>query len=343
MKRLLALVAAAAMIVGALYVRDGVGGRGGGVLAESEALRLICVTELQAVCEALRADDDDVEISVQEAGLTAAELVQEQPSADGWLTLQPWPEIVEEARRREGLPPLMSDVSAIGRSPLVLVVQEDRYAVLEATCSGGFSWRCVGGQAGRPWSEIGGEATWGPVRPGVADPERNATGLLVLGHAASGFFGRADFSTRDFDSPFATWLGDLKRAVPSAVSSTATPLKQMLQRRGAYDLVGTTEAEAGHELARAAPDRREGLTVVYLEPVAVAEVVLAPLAPEAHDRLAELMEEGGGEALAQNGWRVEGQPTASGVDPDLQLPANTNIPNGGVLEALRRRWGEITR
>ena len=41
-----------------------------------------------------------------------------------------------------------------------------------------------------------------------------------------------------------------------------------------YDIVGTTEAEAGPRLARSARDRRDRVTLLYPAPVATADIVL---------------------------------------------------------------------
>ncbi len=82
----------------------------------------------------------------------------------------------------------------------------------------------------------------------------------------------------------------------------------------------------------------------YLEPVAVAEVVLAPLRPgRGSERVQNIVKDRGPAALAQAGWRVAGQQTAAGVPAQPELPSDTNLPIPGVLEALRIRWEEIAR
>lgn len=344
-KRLLALVAAAAMVVGALAVRGELGGDGGGIaLGPGEPLRLLCVPELAAMCEAL--ESEGAEITLREAGEAAAGLAADSDADyDGWLTLNPWPAMVEETRSRAGLEPLVGDGEVVGRSPLVMAVWDDRRAVLDRHCRGGLSWKCVGTNAATVWADLGGETGWGPVKVGFRDPVVSAGGLLVLGQATSDFFGTADFSTRDFEDPkFPTWLADLKNAVPNFGTAATTPLQQMPQRgRGVYDLVGTTEAEAGPSIARAAAGRAEGLELLYPEPLTVAEAVLAPLVPEAEGRLVELVNEHGRNALAESGWRVVEQPLAQGLDADLAMPSEANLPSPGALEALRGRWEEIKR
>jgi hypothetical protein len=183
---------------------------------------------------------------------------------------------------------------------------------------------------------------WGPVKPGHTDPSTSATGLLVLGQAASDFLGRADFTTRELDDDaFLNWFSNLERSVPNFGSAGNSPLQQMLQfGRGRFDIVGTTEAEAGPLLHRSAA-RAQDLQVLPATPLVVAEVVLAPLRPESEGRVDDVVE-AAEVALAAAGWRVEGQPLADGVS-DSQLPDGSGTPSPGVLDALRSRWEEITR
>ena len=48
-------------------------------------------------------------------------------------------------------------------------------------------------------------------------------------------------------------------------------------------------------------------------------------------------------ALAQAGWRVDGQPLAPGVPDQPTLADDPNVPRAGVLQALRSLWIEIVR
>ena len=334
------------MVFGALYFRGylGDGGGPGGIIRPTQPLHLLCAEEFKSVCSQLASDRLIVE--VQEAGETAAALAApEPPKADGWLTLQPYPQIVEEARARKSLDAFPGEPFVVGRSPLVMAAWEDRAAALSGRCGATPSWACVGDNAGNPWGPLGGERGWGTVKPGFGDPNVNATGLLVLGQATSDFLGSSAFSTRDFEKPkFQTWLTELGRGIPTLGAPGASPLQQVLQRgRSAFDFVGTTEAEAAPALQRAAPDRRQGLALLYPQPMVVAEAVLAPLNAAAEERLQELFEEDGAAALAQGGWRVQGQEPGPGVPSAPALPKEANIPSAGVLEALRIRWGEITR
>ena len=343
-RSLVALVVAVGMVVGALAVRErlmGDDGQGPAIFSPDEPIELVCAAELKPACDAMAGDG--IVVRTEEAGTTAAALsVTAGSDEDLWLTLAPWPQMVSEARQREGREPLASaSPIRLAGSPLVLVVWQDRADVLAQECSDDFSWRCIGRVAGGTWADIGGEPGWGPVKPGHADPSANATGLLVLGQAVSNFVGETDFSTRDLDEDdFLNWFSDLEGAVPNFGRPGSSPLRQMLQFGPAqFDVVGTTEAEAGPLLASS--PRADRLISRPATPLVVAEVVLAPLRPESEGRVGEVVERAG-PALAAAGWQVEGQPLAAGVN-DVVLPDASGTPPAGVLDALRTRWEEITR
>ncbi|MDQ3680582.1 MAG: hypothetical protein M3378_08595, partial [Actinomycetota bacterium] len=106
--RVLALVAAVIMVVGSLVVRSRLDeGQGGGDGDGGGDMRLVCSTELAAVCEAL---EGRAKVSVEPAGVTADRLATGHggpASLDGWLVPSSWPEMVQAARRRSGLEPLL--------------------------------------------------------------------------------------------------------------------------------------------------------------------------------------------------------------------------------------------
>lgn len=343
--RLLAFVAAIAMVVGAVAVRARLDDN---EERASTVLRLVCATELAAACEAVAADEaaGRVAVTVEAADVTAERLssgpegsaaVQE---IDGWLVTAPWPAIVAEARERAGLEPLLSaERPVLARSPVVLAVWPERGAVLVRHCKvPAVGWRCLGDTAGRRWEEIRGQSTWGAVKPGLPEVS-TATGLAVVGAATVGYFGRADVARIDLDDDgYRDWLTRLERSVPSR---SASPLEDMLLTgRAAFDAVGAVEAEAGPLLARSA--RAEKPQLIYPSPVATADVVLGTGRGRRADLLREVVAGGiGAKALASSGWRVDGQPRARGVPAAPALPSNSGLPSPGVLEALRAAVREI--
>jgi hypothetical protein len=337
MRRLLAFVAAAAMIVAALVVRDRIddddnNGGGGGVA------RLTCVTELAETCETLeRLHGGDLQVTVEPAGVTADRLsAPGNASMDAWLTLQPWPDIVAEAQTAAGLPSLLRPGNALARSPLVIAMWKDRAARLQP-CGGTVEWKCLGEatRKGR-WRDVGGEESWGLLKPTHPSPDESA-GLLVLAQATAAFFGRTDLAASDLDDDaFRGWFTALEDDRP------AVDIQAMLtQGPGAADAYGTTEAEAGPLIANSA--RRSQLALLYPSSVATADVVLATVAGGREHRVGDIV--GSSETrkiLSAAGWRVSGLAPVLGVGRQT-LPPGNGLPPPGFLAALRKLWQEVAR
>ena len=310
MRRLLAVVAAAAMVAGSLAVRSRLDRR---EEDRTNPLRVVCAAELGTVCDALRRTP--ARVTVEPAPRTADRLARaENAEIDGWLVPAPWPQIVDGRRRPGGLAPLFTDVSPpLARSPLVLVMSQ----AVAGRCSSG--WKCLGEAAARS-----------QAKPGHPDPGDNAFGALIVGQAAAAYFNRSDLSTFDLDDPgFAAWFRALERATPPLISG-GSPLNEMLGTNfAAYDAVGTLEAEAAPILATSAV--RDRVQLLYPEPMATVDVVLAGSG-------SRLREVAGGEtvrkALADAGWRVDGR----GTPP---LPATNGLPSPGFLDAVRSRAEEV--
>ncbi|MEX2256538.1 MAG: substrate-binding domain-containing protein [Acidimicrobiia bacterium] len=349
-KRILAVVIALVLVGAAVGIRsviDGGDDSGRGSTDDGGTPTLLCATELQRACEELERDHDLL-VEVRPAGEMAdvlASLPDDQLrdlGYDGWLTLSRDAEIVRDERERSTLDPLIGESSdRIARSPLVIGIWKDRAAALAPTCEDSvLTWKCMGDVAGGPWTRAGGEATWGVVKPGHADPATTGDGLLVIGQAASSYFGRTDLSIDDYaDDGFLEWFSRLENSVRSV------PFEQMLAGGPALiDMVGTTEADAGPALARASRDRREQVELLYPAPVATADVVYAPVEGAAGaDDLADLLTgDDGRAALARAGWRVDGESRASGVPATPRLPARDNVPDAGSLQALLETWREVT-
>lgn len=338
---MLAVLAAAAMIGGAVAVRSRIDRDGAG----DSAGRLTCASELEAVCETLRRERGErLTVVVEPAGVTADRLAAApgDPGLDGWLVSAPWPEIVDGRRRARALPRLFEPAGEpLARSPLVLVTWKDRAGVLAQRCDNEtVDWRCLGAAAAIQggWAAIGGQPGWGPVKPGYGRPSTDDIGLLVLGQAVSSYFGRADLSTADLeDEGFRGWFGGLVRSAPPSAGS---PLVVMLAAGpSAYDAVGTTLAEAGPLVARSS--RRASLTVLYPAPMATADVVLASPGGDAGRRLRQAVTGDAVPALARAGWLAEGQRRAEGIDID-RVPDGSGLPSPGLLDALQTRWKEET-
>jgi hypothetical protein len=348
--RLLAVVIAVALIGVSFAVRalviDGDDDASGGGGRDGASLRVACIDELADVCAQLGGV-----VTVEGAGDTANRLIGARSAADAavdaWITVAPWAQIVRDRRVTAGDETLLdADIGPVARSPLVLVARRDRADVLADVCGGEVTWTCVGDRAGTEWSDFGGDALWGRVRPAHADPETSADGLLALGQAVGDFVATPEIaadavSRGDWENKeeFAGWFQRLERSIPAdAFAPGRDPFARWLQTRGtAFDVVATTEANALPALAAAATDVREASTVLYPAAVATADIVLVPVAG---GRDPSSIEDELRDALAAAGYRVDGEAPPAGAPA---LPDTDGLPSAGALDALRGLWAGVMR
>lgn len=330
MSRILALLAAIGLVVGAVVARGYVTGERElpdgplGPGATTEPLVLACPRLLADACGA--ADlGAEVTVRIEQAGTTAASWA-EGPEAgpDAWLVPQPWPAAADAlaGRRGEDAAPV---ALGYGSSPLVLAVWEDRADALLGACGGRLTWSCVGEQSGRPWAELGAEGIRGNVRPAHADPRQDALAGVVLVQAAASFLGNADPGSQQLRTPeFTRWFGGLEDGVPRlAVESTDLLTDLRTQEQALADVVGLPEALVPPDSDLRVPEPAEP---------ASAQVVLA-VAPRRRETLAaidERLRPGLTAALAEAGWE------APASDPE----ADDGLPSGGFLVALQQVFGE---
>jgi hypothetical protein len=311
---------AVAMVAAALFIRDRLdesgdeNGRSGGPGSGAGGAPLVvCVPELEAACQAIEADG--AETRVEPAGATFDALVAGAADLDGWLTLAPWPAMVEGALARDGRPAAFEAAAPppLARTPVVLVGVADRLAALRDRCGGEPYWRCIGEHLGDP------------VRPAHDPADRSATGLLVLGSAVTDFFGEVPRASNDFQDPgFQGWFTGLERST-TFTTNFGSLVEHLLVRPSTFNAVGTIEAPAVEAGAR-----RDGYTILYPSPMATADAVLVWARGDDTDRFDALA----GEVLVGNGWRS--------ADDD-GLPDSNGLPPAGVLEALRTEWIRVVR
>lgn len=311
--RLLAVVAAIAMIGGAFVYRygvpgggdggsDGTGsGNGGGV----DAGAVICAAELGPdVCEAV---GDDV--TFEPAATTADRLVSAGSAAEAgiavWIVPGPWSQMVDAARGTTR-PALFAKPEVIASSPLVAVTKK---AQPIATCAGAVTWRCLGDAAQDPAFRL------------AADPDTNTVGLLVRAAALGGFLGSADYASNDLDEvPDASnWLGNLDRSLDRAGSFGAGTVARFVAAPAVAQGYVTTAAAAG--LATSRPE----LVVSAPTPAAVVGVIIAR--PVRATGKGDVDVDGLRKALVAAGWKAE------------PPPGDDGLPSPGVLVALRGRVG----
>ena len=344
-KRVLAVIAAVLMIGGALLIRSRIDSREDAAQLEAEKATVVCATELANTCDQIRQAHPELTVTVEEAGTTMAKLSgsgfsRDTTPIDAWLVPRPFPAMVDENRSFGGLDPVLGESTAVlARSPLTLTVWNDRLEALRSACSE-VTWVCIGDHAGQPWLDVGGQESWGNVKPGLPDPSTTAFGLLDLSQASAQQLGRTDFASNDLQDPsFQTWLDQLKRGIRSyPPTSTGGPLGQMLsQGKGTFDAAGSAEAVSGPGVTTSR--YKNDLTVLYPSPVVTADVVLVEVRGSGsggHVREVFGSDEAAA-ALAANGWRVPGQPPAPGVLSD-PLPETDGLPKPGAVKALLDVW-----
>jgi len=322
-RRLLAALVAVALVVVAIVIRNaidnggssGSGGGGGG-----DTPRLVCTPELERACSSL---GPDVELMIEEPGITAAKLEQAgtEPGIDGWLAPGRWGEIVAQARAAAGKDPLLKLGPTLARSQIALAVWPDRYAVLLRSCPNQqIAWKCVGDVAGKgTWAAAGGPTNWGLIKIGFPDPVNNATGLSAFAAATVGYFNKApgDLSSADLDDPgYRSWVRGLKAAQPDRPD-----LSDMLVLGPASAAAATTFKGVGETLI---DDAAQKPALTYPAPVTSADVVLGAAGTDAGRRLTEMITPG---RLTKADWNAPQTPGAP-------------LPPADLLDALRTVWSE---
>lgn len=315
-KRVLAVIGAVALVLVAIVVRglidDDRGGSGGsdGAPPEDDVLVLACDKELVEVCEAV----DGARVVEQSSAETSAVIVEGgADDIDAWVTTDVWLEVTAGRTERS-----LGTAERLARSPVVVGVVRDRSEAVEALCDGASLWRCLGDNAGRPWSELGGRATWGPLLVGMPAAD-SAVGLSVLSAAAIGYFESSDFVRNDFDTNvgFGSWLSRLTDASEDA---DPDPLETMVTRAGSYSAAAGLRSRL-EDLSTSRP-----LEALEPSPPVDSTLVILDLPGGSEGPSPDAMRE----ALTAAGWSaVDGSPGRVLAD--------------GVAGALLTRWQEATR
>ena len=102
LKRLAALLGAVALVVGAILLRNALDDNSNSSSAgpaEPGSYSLVCSTEFADVCTGL---PDTYAVTIEAAGVTLDRLASVEPAAlpDAWLTLYPFPAMLDETRVR---------------------------------------------------------------------------------------------------------------------------------------------------------------------------------------------------------------------------------------------------
>jgi len=304
MKRLLAVLAAAAMIVGALWYRgvfdsDGTDPETSG---RSDApIRVLCATEAKVACESAFRSRSDVElIGIEDPGTTADGLASAEGDErwDIWIVSEPWPQIAMV--RAE----ISSNAIAVSPStPLASVT------LRVAVATGSPAAACEPGDAGCA-------LTTG--RPAGMPPAATTGGAFGAAAIAAHVLGRSDFATNDLDD------GTVQQALEGIAQSAAQqrePVARLLAQRGSFD--------AAVDLGATVPDaQKTRATASDVEPQLVARLVAVAQTNEAPELPAA---DGFRTALKRSGWSIAGKPPISG------------LPNPAVVDAVTKLWSNANR
>jgi hypothetical protein len=268
-----------------------------------------------------------VTVRVEPAGTTRSALTTaDVPSSvlSAWVTLSPWSLLTDAARAR-ATPPrstAFGTATPLAVTPISLAVKADRFDALATLCRGTITWTCVGDNAGKAWSGLGGQASWGSLYPAHADPTTSAAGLASLAAVVVQRLGDNTFTATELDGTdpaFDTWITQFERAIPRAAfdATQGTPLQQLLAEPR-YSVVAATKAEVG----RIPAARAGAIRSVEPSPSMLAEAMLVPASGVAVP--AELVRALSG-AVQDLGW----QPPSG---------APTNAPTPVTMEALQQAW-----
>ena len=292
--RLLAVIAALAMVGGALYfvTRDSGGGTGSDGTDPGNdpggKVRIACIAELESVCKVVAAKHPEIALTVEDAGTTEAALVPAGVAPyDAWITFDPWPGMVDAGRDQKNMRPWFGTApTALASTPLVAVMPGDRYAALVKVCGKGTAtWTCVATYAGQSWGAFAsgspGADTWGTLKVGVGDPD-SGLGALFVGQVATSIASAnrlgAHFGSNDF-----TPLLQQQLKAPLASSDrkdTADQLTDVVLHFGSYSLVASTAPPASRT-ATSSQGRSHNLQAVQIGPSARADAIVAPLTTDA--------------------------------------------------------------
>jgi hypothetical protein len=284
-KRIGAAALAIALIVVAWFVRDRViDGDRSAEPAASDAT-VYCVKELRAACQSAATTlGNRVQIVFEDAAETLDRLTNTAERNAIWVTLAPFPEMIEAGRRLAS--PLSIESITVAESPLSLVVDRGSTATLRQACPT-LDWECIGRQGG--------------LKPTFA-PARSAIGAVSLATALEQFGGPGvSFAGDDFE--LLAWARNLKDAGQSSLSGDTGTAISTIQTRRTFAIAVGAEAELSNAY-------KDSFDVIYPVPMSTFEVVVASVgdASSPSGFRGELTK-----ALMESGW---GAPTPATAGDD---------------------------
>jgi hypothetical protein len=325
LRRLLALVVAIGLVVGAYIVKTRVIDKPSGTTttttdpsnpsnpsnpsdptaatAPKGKAAVWCIDELRAACESA-AKTTNVTINVESAGKTLDRLTTNPSPNDIWITLAPWDGLLTNARARtiKDQAPVVQELAS---APVVVAGPKPRLDVLAKACVAPVTWVCVGDQVGKKWDAIGGQAAWRDVVFVHTDPTTTASGLAAYGAALAGRVGTPAFSTTELSDPaVSAWSKNLETANHPAQTDPFGKLAVAAD----FFLAAGLKTEAGPAAVTPTPEVRVGAIVAAIGTAKVDTKFVDALKAE----------------LGKNGWDV-------GV-------TSSGVPDATAMEAARTNW-----
>ncbi len=317
--RLLAVVAAVALVGGAFVVRGALSNDDPDAVRagiadpqerEVSEFRLVCDPDVgEAACEAVASLPGVVEV----VPLALQEVIDDAtgdgapPDWDLWLTLDPMPGVLDTARSEAQLSPMTSaDPVALASSPLAVLADPERLA--EVCPAGEPTWDCLA-QAARP--------------PIAAPVVASSTGTVIAAAATDAMVAAEGTTLDDAGISAPSTMVALDRVEALFDESPQTSLAAqagLLNQPGQASGVITIEG-----LARISADTPQGrnrrLAVLLIEPSVTVGVVLVGLGLQAENALAAVGEVAEDQtvrdALAEGGWTGAAALTNGMPQPDL--------------------------
>ena len=317
-KRVAAVLIAAALIVAAVLIRNGLDDdsssatNGTANPSSGGKATVVCSTEFKAVCATL--DPKKYTVTIEPAGVTFDRLAaNDGVTPNAWVTLDPFPGMVDAARSFASFPPFSSTVTAVATDEPVLAVAKSVAKQIATLCPAPITWKCAGANAGKAPADVNVK-----LLLGIINPASEADGLLSLANGVAGYFGSAVLTSASWEnSDFTGWLRNLgaRRAKEEQVGGD--PLSTLASRPSAVNVAATTESKAK---TSAQPDKF--LTVAVDPAIALTAVVAV------YDSRASALPAQIGAALSSAGW------TAGAASAQL---------DAGTFIALRKLWKDFNK
>lgn len=206
MKQLAALLAAAALVVGAIALRRAWSADDDTRRKPPELHSVICDTAIEAACKRL----EHLSVTVERAGVTAERVGAGKPlGAEAWIVAAPWVAVAgfgpAQPRLVASRPIATTEVSAVVRK------------------GGGGAAAC------KDWGCF--------AKPGwrlAHDSVDTTSGLAGIGALVSGHLGGVDFSSDQFDPDFDQWLDAVEHS--ANLASPGAPVIPQLSTSGGFDV-----------------------------------------------------------------------------------------------------------